>query len=87
MSSTANKNKHDDPTGTGHKHRWQCPGGHVSWERINSHVWCHACAEELHGDCDADPEWECLVDTRNGEHVPVEELVEEWPDFDQVPAY
>lgn len=87
MSSSARKHKHDDPTGTDEKHRWECPAGHKSWERINDHVWCHACSRELDAASDADPEWYALVDTREGEHVPVAELLEDWPPFDEAPAY
>lgn len=79
--------KHKDPTGTGHKHRWECPAGHKSWERTNSHLWCHGCSQETDHNPDADPEWYELKDTRSGELVPFSELKEEWPPLEDVPAY
>lgn len=78
---------HDDPTGTGHKHRWECPAGHKSWERINAHVFCHACSQERHLNPEVDPEWDELRDTRTGELVAFAELKIEWPPFEKVPAY
>lgn len=80
----------DSPTGDEPKHKWRCPGGHVSWERINSHVWCHGCASELQGaDAeDVDPEWWELENTSTGERESVQYLVNEvWPNFDEVSAY
>lgn len=87
MSSSPKENKHDDPTGTGHKHRWECPAGHRSWERINDHVWCHACSRECTHNPEADPEWYELRDTGSGELVDIDDLLEKWPDFSEVPAY
>lgn len=75
------------PTGDEPKHRWECPAGHKSWERTNSHIWCHGCARELTHNPDADPEWYELLDTATGEIVPFEELKQEWPDFSEVDAY
>lgn len=78
----------DDPTGTGHKERWRCPAGHVSWERTNEHIWCHGCAQDLaHNPNDADPEWHELVDMKTGEAVPFAELKRQWPPLAEVPAY
>lgn len=77
----------DGPTGTEDKHRWECPAGHVSWERCNDHVWCHGCAQEVTHNPDADPEWYRLHDKVNGEMVDVEELLDDWPEFSEVSAY
>jgi ribosomal protein L37AE/L43A len=77
------------PTGDEPKHKWQCPAGHHSWERVNSHVWCHGCSRELAGGADdVDPEWQELLNSETGERDCVEHLVENvWPDFSQVSAY
>jgi len=75
------------PTGDEPKHRYECPAGHKSWERINSHAWCHACSQELQNGGDADPEWYELRDTKTGELVAFDELRERWPDIKTVSAY
>ena len=74
-------------TGDESKHRYRCPAGHTSWERINSHAWCHACAKALRNGADADPEWHELLDTKTGEVVAFDDLREHWPDLSEVPAY
>lgn len=76
-----------DPTGTGHKHRWECPAGHSSWERVNSHIVCHACIQERHQNPEVDPEWHQLRDKKTGELVDFAELKGEWPPFTEVRAY
>lgn len=79
--------EHDDPTGTGHKYRWECPAGHKSWERVNNHVFCHACSKERHQDAGVDPEWDELRDSRTGELVPYLEAKADWPSLEEVSAY
>jgi hypothetical protein len=80
--------KSKSPTGDEPKHRYQCPAGHVSWERVNSHVWCHACARELEtAATDVDPEWDVLVDTQTKTEEPVSKLIERWPDFADINPY
>lgn len=75
------------PTGDHPKHRYKCPAGHHSWERVNSHAWCHACSQDVGHNDDADPEWFELVDTKTGDVVPFAELKNDWPPFSEVKAY
>ena len=77
----------DDPTGTGRKHRWECPAGHKSWERTNAHIWCHACARAMDQNPDADPEWFQLRDTSSGDLVEFSVLKDDWPPLEDVPRY
>ncbi len=84
------KTESQPPTGDEPKHKWRCPAGHTSWERINSHVWCHACSRELQGAdaADVDPEWYELENTQTGERESVQHLVNNvWPDYNEVSAY
>jgi hypothetical protein len=77
----------DSPTGDDRKDRYRCPHGHVSWERVNDHVWCHACARAVDHDDEVDPEYHELLDMTTGERVAFEELRASWPDFREVSAY
>lgn len=76
-----------DPTGTGHKHRYECPAGHTSWERTNSHVYCHGCRKERATNPDVDPEWYELYDKVENQMVSFEDLKEQWPALSEVRAY
>jgi len=84
------KTESQPPTGDEPKHKWRCPAGHTSWERINSHVWCHACSRELQGAdaADVDPEWTSSRTRRpasaNQSSTSSNDV---WPDYNEVSAY
>jgi len=50
--------------------RWRCPNNHTSWERTNSHLWCHACHRRSRSDPDVDPEHYEIYDAKHDREIP-----------------
>lgn len=51
------------------RYRWRCPGGHIEWDRTNSHIWCRRCRREAERGRDIDPEHYAIVDDKTGETI------------------
>jgi len=57
----------------GDRWRYICPAGHRSWEPTNNHFWCQACASASSWQ-DVDPEFEELVDRKEGKSLKREDV-------------
>jgi len=55
--------------------RYTCPYGHTDWDRTNNHAWCPGCRRAAESGHDIDPEHYQILDKREKELIPWEQVI------------